>query len=73
MTEKERFVQRFEEARREDGLVDMKFMARGAHRLTEEEFFAAANAFDDASRQHGERIDPKTLDTIEQSPFHLLA
>ena len=47
MTEKERFLVRFEEAKKK-GLVDVKFLVRHGSSLSEDDFYSAANRMEDS-------------------------
>lgn len=66
MTEKERFMRRFNERRKHDGLTDMKFMVDKAHELSEEEFFRCANEFEAAAEQ-GVEVDLDAFEEVEPS------
>ena len=66
MTEKERFMRRFNERRERDGLTDMKFMVDKAHELSEEEFFRSANEFE-AAAERGVEVDLDTFEEVEPS------
>lgn len=61
MTEKQKFVERFDRAFNQEGLKDVKFFVRDGHTLTAEEFFAAANEFHAASA-HGTVLSLAELD-----------
>ena len=71
MTEKERFMRRFNERKERDGMADMKFMVERAHELSEEEFFECANEFEAAAKGRGE-VDLDTLDKVKPSLSPLL-
>ena len=72
MTAKEQFMKRFNESVERDGLVDMKFFVDEAHELSEEEFYAAANEFDEAAA-NGIEVDLAELERGQQRPSYLLS
>jgi hypothetical protein len=63
MTERDKFIARFEE-KKSRGMIDVKFFVRPGVKLTEEEFCAQANHIDDfvGANHHLAHGDLKALD-----------
>ncbi len=61
MGEKDKFVARFDQAFKNEGLTDVKFCVKDGHAMTIEEFYAEANRFD-AAAADSKPVDLATLD-----------
>ena len=72
MTEKDRFVARFEEKVQKEGLKDIKFMVLNGDALSEDDFFSAANQFEDIAKESRVAISPEEMEKIEPKPAQLL-
>lgn len=72
MTEKERFMARFDEKVQAEGLKDIKFLVLNGHTLTEEDFFSAANEFEDVAAKRKVEVNPAEMEKVEPTPSQLL-
>ena len=72
MTEKERFMARFDEKVTAENLKDIKFLVRDGHALSEDSFFSATNQFEDTAAENRVAVNLADVERVEPVPSRLL-